>query len=146
MAQDFCSYSRQADRIAKMMNIDIDFQIIPFIGVHLTRMIGGFVTIGPNAVLGWKREGYGCFNISLKDSFDMIAFPGFWKVIMTNLMSGIKEFKDSFYKSGYLERVRKYCPDLAKNDLLSYPAGIRAQAVKKIIIVSLPKTISEKYS
>ncbi len=150
----------EADRIAKMMNIDIDFQIIPFrgeyyrlparhnqivkhlvypipdpdlpfLGVHLTRMIGGSVTIGPNAVLGWKREGYGCFNINLKDSFDMVTFPGFWKVIKANLMSGIKEFKDSFYKSGYLERVRKYCPDLAKTDLLSYPAGIRAQAVKQ---------------
>ncbi len=150
----------EADRIAKMMNIDIDFQIIPFrgeyyrlparhnqivkhlvypipdpelpfLGVHLTRMIGGSVTIGPNAVLGWKREGYGRFNINLKDSFDMVTFPGFRKVIKANLMSGIKEFKDSFYKSGYLERVRKYCPDLSKTDLLPYPVGIRAQAVKR---------------
>jgi len=150
----------QADRIAKIMNIDIDFQIIPFrgeyyrlptrhnqivnhlvypipdpdlpfLGVHLTRMVDGSVTIGPNAVLGWKREGYGCFNINLKDSYDMLTFPGFIKVIKANLMSGIKEFKDSFYKSGYLERVQKYCPSLTKTDLLPYPVGIRAQAVKQ---------------
>jgi len=142
------------------MNIDIDFQIIPFrgeyyrlptrhnqivnhlvypipdpdlpfLGVHLTRMVDGSVTIGPNAVLGWKREGYGCFNINLKDSYDMLTFPGFIKVIKANLMSGIKEFKDSFYKSGYLERVQKYCPSLTKTDLLPYPVGIRAQAVKQ---------------
>ena len=61
----------------------------------------------------------------------MLIFPGFWKVIGKNLFSGIGEIKDSLYKSGYLERVRKYCPRLATSDLLPYPAGIRAQAVKK---------------
>ncbi len=149
-----------ADRLAKMTGIDIDFRIIPFrgeyyqlppkhnrivrhliypipdpelpfLGVHLTRMIDGSVTVGPNAVLGWKREGYApLFNLDLKDSFDMLTFSGFWKVIGENLLSGVAEFKDSVYKPGYLERVRKYCPRIALSDLLPYPAGIRAQAVK----------------
>jgi hypothetical protein len=30
---------------------------MPFLGVHLTRMIDGSVTVGPNAVLALKREG-----------------------------------------------------------------------------------------
>ena len=93
----------EADRIARMTGIEIDFQIIPFrgeyyrlptnlnsivnhliypipdpelpfLGVHLTRMIDGSVTIGPNAVLGWKREGYGRINMDLKDSFEMLTF------------------------------------------------------------------------
>lgn len=150
----------EADRIATMIGIDIDFQIVPFrgeyyqlparhnrivnhliypipdpdlpfLGVHLTRMIDGSVTIGPNAVLGWKREGYGRFNLDLKDSLDMLRFPGFWKVIGSNLISGVGEMKDSFYKPGYLKRVRKYCPELSLADLLPYPVGIRAQAVKR---------------
>jgi L-2-hydroxyglutarate oxidase len=149
-----------ADRIAKMTGIDIDFQIVPFrgeyyqlsakhngivnhliypildpalpfLGVHLTRMIDGSVTIGPNAVLGWKREGYGRFNLDLKDSLEMLTFPGFWKVITPNLKSGFNEFKDSLYKKGYLEGVRKYCPELTVADLSPYPVGIRAQAVKR---------------
>jgi len=149
-----------ADRIARMTGIDIDFQIVPFrgeyyrlpashnsivnhlvypipdpdlpfLGVHLTRMIDGSVTIGPNAVLGWKREGYGRFNLDLKDSFEMLMFPGFWKVIGTNWRSGLNEYIDSFYKPGYLERVRKYCPELTVQDLLPHPVGIRAQAVKR---------------
>lgn len=148
-----------ADRVAKMMNIDIDFQIVPFrgeyyqlpakynqivnhliypipdpelpfLGVHLTRMIDGSLTVGPNAVLGWKREGYGIFNLDLKDSLDMIKFRGFWKVITKNIKSGLCEIKDSFYKPGYLSRVRKYCPMLTISDLNPYPAGIRAQAVR----------------
>lgn len=31
---------------------------MPLLGVHLTRMIDGSVTVGPNAVLAFKREGY----------------------------------------------------------------------------------------
>jgi len=148
-----------ADRLAKMLNIDIDFQIIPFrgeyyqlpskynqivthliypipdpdlpfLGVHLTRMIDGSVTVGPNAVLGWKREGYGSFNLDLKDCLEMIRFPGFWKVATNNVTSGFSEVIDSFFKPGYLKRVRKYCPILTISDLNPYPAGIRAQAVK----------------
>jgi (S)-2-hydroxyglutarate dehydrogenase len=148
-----------ADRLAKMMNIDVDFQIVPFrgeyyqlpakynrivtrliypipdpelpfLGVHLTRMIDGSVTVGPNAVLGWKREGYSSFNFDFRDSLEMMTFPGFWKLISHNITSGLGEIKDSFYKPGYLHRIRKYCPSLTLSDLHPYPAGIRAQAVK----------------
>jgi L-2-hydroxyglutarate oxidase len=147
-----------ADRLVRMMGIDTDFQIIPFrgeyyrlssrhkrivnhliypipdpdlpfLGVHLTRMIDGSVTIGPNAVMGWKREGYGRFNVNVRDVFDMIRFPGFWKVAREHLGSGLGEMKDSFYTPGYLKRVRKYCSHVRLADLLPYPVGIRAQAV-----------------
>ncbi len=147
-----------ADRLAKMMGIGIDFRIIPFrgeyyrlsakhnhlirhliypipdpelpfLGVHLTKMIDGSVTIGPNAVMGWKREGYGRFNFDLKDSLQMLGFPGFWKVAGNHLRTGLCEYRDSLYKPGYLKRVKKYCPTLTAAHLLPYPAGIRAQAV-----------------
>ena len=147
-----------ADRVARMLDIDIDFQVIPyrgeyyrlpadktdivshliypvpdpdlpFLGVHLTRMIDGSVTVGPNAVQGWKREGYGAININLKDVLAMASFPGFWKVAGRNFRTGIAETRDSLWKPGYLKRVRKYCPSIELKDLLPYPAGIRAQAV-----------------
>ena len=147
-----------ADRVVKMLDIKVDFQIVPFrgeyyqlpanknaivnhliypipdpnlpfLGVHLTRMIDGSVTVGPNAVLGFKREGYGRININLRDIREMVLFAGFWKVLWKNLSSGITEFKNSLFKSGYLTLVRKYCPSIELSDLKSYPAGIRAQAV-----------------
>ena len=149
-----------ADRLARMMDIDLDFSIIPFrgeyyalparlsrmvshlvypipdpdlpfLGVHLTPMIDGRITVGPNAVLGFKREGYGRVNLDLKDMSRMAFFPGFWKVLAQNMTSGIGELKDSFHKTGYLKRIQKYCPSLTLSDLHAYPAGIRAQAVKK---------------
>lgn len=147
-----------ADLVLQMLGIDADFRIVPFrgeyyqlpqsyndivshliypipdpelpfLGVHLTRMIDGSVTVGPNAVVGWKREGYGRFNFSLRDSWENLSYPGFWKVMRTHLRSGLNEMKNSVWKRGYLELVRKYCPQLALSDLRPYPAGIRAQAV-----------------
>ncbi|MCG6228951.1 L-2-hydroxyglutarate oxidase [Vibrio furnissii] len=149
-----------ADRITRMLNIDTDFQIVPyrgeyyrlpekhnrivnhliypipdpdlpFLGVHLTRMIDGSVTVGPNAVQGWKREGYGKINLSLRDIKDMLTFPGFWKVTRKHLKTGLVETFNSWWKPGYLKMVQKYCPTLKVSDLQPYPAGIRAQAVMK---------------
>ncbi|MBU0970571.1 MAG: FAD-dependent oxidoreductase, partial [Proteobacteria bacterium] len=104
---------------------------LPFLGVHLTPMIDGCVTVGPNAVMGFKREGYGKLNVDLVDTGQMLAFPGFWKVIGRHLRSGINEWIDASYKPGYLRRIQKYCPGLTLGDMNAYPAGIRAQAVGK---------------
>ena len=104
---------------------------LPFLGVHLTRMIDGTVTVGPNAVLGWKREGYGRININIRDVWDMVTFGGFWRVLKSHIKSGLMETKNSLWKPGYLKLVQKYCPQLQLSDLKPYPSGVRAQAVMK---------------
>jgi len=148
----------QSDRIARMAGLDVDFQIVPFrgeyytlprsrsgiikhliypipdpdlpfLGIHLTRMIDGTITVGPNAVLGFSREGYPKGSLRLADVLSMIRFKGFWKMAFQNWRSGFAEFKNSIFKAGYLEQCRKYCPDLELVDLGSPTAGIRAQAV-----------------
>ena len=147
-----------ADRTTRMLGIPTDFKIIPFrgeyyqlpakynkivdhliypipapdlpfLGVHLTKMIDGSVTVGPNAVLGWKREGYGKINIDAKDVWDMVTFGGFWRLLKMQIKTGLIEMKNSLWKPGYLKQVQKYCPQLLLSDLKPYPAGIRAQAV-----------------
>ncbi|MCX5513298.1 L-2-hydroxyglutarate oxidase [Kaistia algarum] len=102
---------------------------LPFLGIHLTRMIDGRVTVGPNAVLGLAREGYAKSAVNWRDIADMVAFPGFWRVLGSNWRSGLTEMRNSLLRSGYLEQCRKYCPSLRVDDLKPYPAGIRAQAV-----------------
>ena len=44
---------------------------------------------------------------------------------------GFKEIRNSLFKGSYLEECRKYAPGLERSDLLAYPAGIRAQAVRR---------------
>jgi (S)-2-hydroxyglutarate dehydrogenase len=102
---------------------------LPFVGIHLTKTIDGRIIVGPNAVLGFAREGYGKFSFSRRDVFDYLAFPGFWKVIGTHLASGVEEMRNSLWKQGYLAQCRKYCPSLSLADLQPGVAGIRAQAV-----------------
>jgi L-2-hydroxyglutarate oxidase len=104
---------------------------LPFLGVHLTRMIDGFVTVGPNAVLSMKREGYSRFAFSAKDSLETLSYPGFWRVARQNLQSGTDELFNSLLKGRYLAQCKKYCPELTTNDLHSHPPGVRAQAVMR---------------
>ena len=92
-------------------------------------MIDGSITVGLNAVLGWKREGYSRFNLDLRDTGEMMVSTGFWKVLIAHFGSGLREMKNSVWKRGYLKLVQKYCPQLVLHDLLPHPAGIRAQAV-----------------
>jgi L-2-hydroxyglutarate oxidase len=150
----------QSDRLARLAGMTIDHQIIPFrgeyfrlpsaksdivrhliypipdpelpfLGVHLTRMIDGTVTVGPNAVLGFAREGYPKFSLNVKDVLEYAGFPGFWKVMWRNRRHGLTEMRNSLFKAGYLKECRKYCPSLSLADLLPYESGIRAQAVMR---------------
>ncbi|WP_114783750.1 L-2-hydroxyglutarate oxidase [Vibrio tetraodonis] len=147
-----------ADRLTAMLGIETNFQIIPyrgeyyqlnakynqivnhliypvpdpdlpFLGVHLTKMIDGSVTVGPNAVQGWKREGYSRVNFSVRDTMQMLSYKGFWRVSRKHYKTGLVELYNSWWKPAYLKQVQKYCPSLSLKDLKPYPAGIRAQAV-----------------
>lgn len=149
----------QADRLARLAGLDVDFQMVPFrgeyyrldpqhngivdtliypvpnpdlpfLGVHLTLMMDGGVTVGPNAVMGFAREGYPKFSLNVADMVSFVRFPGFWKVARKQFKTGVVEQKNSLYKRGYLGLVRKYCPSLTTADLSPEECGIRAQAVK----------------
>ena len=148
----------QADRLARMAGVETDFRIVPFrgeyyrlgpdknhivnaliypipdpelpfLGVHLTKMIGGYVTVGPNAVLAFAREGYTFGDINVNDLMEMARFPGFRKVIKANLKSGVQEMAGALVKARYLALCQRYCPELELDDLQPYRAGVRAQAV-----------------
>jgi len=150
----------QADRMARMCGIEADFRMVPFrgeyyrlpaskdnlvrrliypvpdpdlpfLGVHLTRMIGGYVTVGPNAVLGMAREGYPRFSFNQRDMLEIISFPGFWTMARQHFGFGVKEMWNALYRRGYLAVCQRYCPELKLDDLEPYPAGIRAQAIMK---------------
>jgi len=149
-----------ADRLAHMQGLDRDFRIIPyrgeyyrlrlpfndlikhlvypvpdpslpFLGIHLTPMVNGAITVGPNAVQGWKREGYGTCNFSLRDTTDMLTYPGFWKASLQHWRHGFREIRNSLWKPAYVRQIKKYCPQIEANDLEPHPAGVRAQAVAR---------------
>jgi len=155
-----CCAGLMADRMANLLDIKTNFQIVPFrgeyfklpekhntlvkhliypipnpklpfLGIHLTLMIDGSITVGPNAVIGFKREGYGIVNFSLKDTIEMFTFKGFGGVLKNHFRLGMKEILNSYYKRGYLKQVQKYASSITLKDLQPYPAGVRAMAVSK---------------
>lgn len=148
----------QADRVAQMAGFASDIRIVPFrgeyfalpeaksdivrhliypvpdpdlpfLGIHLTPMIDGRITVGPNAVLGFSREGYRKMSANPGDILSMVSYRGFWPLLRANLRTGLDEFRNSLWRPGYLRQCQKYCPSLRLSDLRPYPAGIRAQAV-----------------
>ena len=117
------------DDIVQHLIYPVPDPALPFLGVHLTRMIGGYVTVGPNAVLAFAREGYNFGTISFRDLGEMARFPGFRRVIRANLRSGATEMANSLSKRRYLALCQRYCPELTLADLKPYRPGVRAQAV-----------------
>lgn len=150
----------QADRLAALAGVEVDFAMLPFrgeyyevvgdraglvdtlvypvpdpelpfLGVHLTPTVDGRLEVGPNAVLGLAREGYPRFSFDREDAWDLVRFPGTWRVARAHARTGLRELRDSVSRRGYLARCRRYCPDLRLEDLRPRPPGIRAQAVMR---------------
>lgn len=101
----------------------------PFLGVHFTRGIDGEVEAGPNAVLALAREGYRKTDINLKDLFDTLIYPGFWKLVGSYWKTGTAEQIRSLIKPLFVKALQRIIPEINSSDLQTGGAGIRAQAL-----------------
>jgi len=102
----------------------------PFLGVHFTRMIGGGVEAGPNAVLAFRREGYRMRDISFRDLFELACFPGFWRMAARFWRTGLDEFNRSLSRGLFWRSLRRLVPELRLDDIVPAGSGVRAQAVE----------------
>ncbi len=150
----------QADRVARLAGLAIDFAIVPFrgdyytlpgtrsglvktliypvpdarlpfLGVHLTRTTTGDITLGPSAMLAFARETYRPWALVPRDAGDVLRFPGTWRLLTKFPRAGIGEFARTLSRRAYLAAVRRYCPALELTDLTQLSCGIRAQAVRR---------------
>ena len=103
----------------------------PFLGVHFTRMIGGGVECGPNAVLAFKREGYRKSDINLMDLAQVLANPGFRKLAAKHWRMGLGEFHRSFSKAAFVKALQRLLPRLTAEMITPAGAGVRAQALRR---------------
>ena len=102
---------------------------LPFLGVHFTRMIGGGVECGPNAVLAFRREGYRLSDASARDLWELATTPGFWKMARRFWRTGLTEMYRSLSKRAFWHALQKLIPEVSFHDLTPVGAGVRAQAV-----------------
>ena len=104
---------------------------LPFLGVHLTKMINGGVHAGPNAVLALAREGYSWGTIAPRDVADYLRWPGLWRLGRRFWKTGIGEVRRSLSHRRFLASLRELVPALPDDSLEPAPAGVRAQALRR---------------
>jgi len=103
----------------------------PFLGVHFTRMIGGGVEAGPNAVWALKREGYTRTSFSAADTASALTWPGFWRMAGRHWRTGCGEMWRSWNKTAFVRALQKLLPELGQDDVTPHGVGVRAQAVAR---------------
>ncbi|MFE0134474.1 L-2-hydroxyglutarate oxidase [Streptomyces sp. NPDC059037] len=101
----------------------------PFLGVHLTRGIGGGVHVGPNAVPALAREGYGWGVVRPLELAGTLSWPGSWRIARQHWRYGAGELRRSLSKGAFTSAVRRLLPAVTESDLIPVAAGVRAQAV-----------------
>lgn len=104
---------------------------MPFLGVHLTRMIDGSVHAGPNAVLALAREGYRWTTVSVPDLVGTLTFPGFLRFASGFVGVGTREILRSFSPRRFARDLARLVPQITTDDIVPSGAGVRAQAFSR---------------
>jgi L-2-hydroxyglutarate oxidase len=104
---------------------------LPFLGVHLTRMIDGSVHAGPNAVPALRREGYRRRDISLPDIAGTLGYPGTWRLAGAYWRAGLDEVARSLSRERFARDLARLVPAITAADLVPAGAGVRAQALTR---------------
>lgn len=104
---------------------------LPFLGVHLTKMIDGSRHAGPNAVTALGRESYSWAKMNIPEALGDITYPGFLRMASHNIPVGVKEVLRSFSRRMFADSLSRLVPGIEARDLSPSPAGIRAQAIAK---------------
>lgn len=104
---------------------------VPFLGVHLTKMISGSVHAGPSAILSLSREGYHRHSVDLRNAIEMLSYSGFYRFLGKNREFALGELHRSVSKREFARDLAKLVPGLSTKDLQVAESGVRAQAVTR---------------
>ncbi|MGH9749164.1 MAG: L-2-hydroxyglutarate oxidase [Candidatus Polarisedimenticolia bacterium] len=104
---------------------------LPFLDVHLTRTLGGWVEAGPTALLAGRRDGYRRWDLRAGDLYDILAYPGFWRMARRHWRAGLREWRRSLGRAAFARAAARLVPELRAADLIPGGAGVRAQAVAR---------------
>lgn len=118
-----------AEHLCRTLIYPVPDPRFPFLGVHFTRMVGGGVECGPNAVLALAREGYTWGTINLGDMFESLTYPGFLRLLGRNWKTALGEVHRSLSKAAFVRALQRLVPEIRGEHLRAGPAGVRAQAL-----------------
>ena len=128
---EYYKLSSSAEHLVKGLIYPVPDPRFPFLGVHYTRNIHGYVEAGPNAVLAFQQEGYKKTDINVGELSRTFMFPGFWKMLKNNWKTGMSELYRSYNKNKFVSYLQRLIPSIDPDSLVAGGAGVRAQAVDK---------------
>lgn len=122
---------RESESLVRHLIYPVPDPAFPFLGVHFTRMIGGGIEAGPNAVLAFAREGYRLRDINAFDLAESLTFPGLWKFLLRYPRMCGREILLSLNKRIFCHALQRLVPEIRTHDLAPGGAGVRAQAMER---------------
>jgi (S)-2-hydroxyglutarate dehydrogenase len=125
---EYYELNKEKEYLVKNLIYPVPNPEFPFLGVHFTRMIGGGIEAGPNAVLAFRREGYKKWDIDFSELLETLAFPGFRKIAFKYRKEGWMEMRRSFSKNLFVKSMQNLIPEIQESDVFRAGAGVRAQA------------------
>jgi L-2-hydroxyglutarate oxidase len=128
---DYFELVPEARHLVRHLVYPVPDPSFPFLGVHLTRGLGGHIHAGPNAVLAFAREGYDWRTVNARDLRGTLTFPGFWRLAARHYREGAREVARSASRHLFGESLRRLVPEVRDEHLVPAPAGVRAQAVQR---------------
>ena len=126
---EYYTLAKKSEYLVKGLIYPVPDPAFPFLGVHFTQTMKGFVEAGPNAVLAMKREGYRKRDISLSDLMGTLGYPGFWRLALREWKTAVWELNRSLRKSVFVKSLQRLIPEVTSDDLEPGGSGVRAQAV-----------------
>ena len=129
---DYWKLAPSGEHLVRHLIYPVPDPTLPFLGVHFTRMIGGGIEAGPNAVLAFKREGYKRTDFSLKDCWETFTFPGLYQFLKKYPGTTWEELRNSFSKKVFLKNLQRLIPDIRMEHISrDGGSGVRAQAIHR---------------
>lgn len=122
----------KANRLVRANIYPVPDISLPFLGVHLTRVIHGDVYVGPTAIPALGRENYGFIQgLRVREAIDV----GRW--LTTLYLENSKNFRAlvhselrKYRKANFLTAAQRLVPTITSEDLVpTSKAGIRPQLV-----------------
>ncbi len=126
---EYYELTPEARHLCRHLIYPVPDPAFPFLGVHFTRLIGGGVEAGPNAVLAFAREGYRARDIDLRDLADALGYPGLWRFLRRHPGMALTELVRSFSRERFCRSLQRLVPEVRPEHLAPGGAGVRAQAM-----------------
>jgi L-2-hydroxyglutarate oxidase len=126
---EYYTLKKEREHLVKGLIYPVPDPAFPFLGVHFTQTMKGFVEAGPNAVLALKREGYRKRDLSVGDFMGTLTYPGFWRMALREWKTGMWEINRSLRKGVFVKSLQMLIPEVKADDLGEGGSGVRAQAV-----------------